>query len=565
MSSNTIVKIILFIFFTTFFGFLFWYFYQPNEVKDGDQKTEQSFVSQLFPFGDNKDKDNGNRGEEGDKNQDEKNEGGKGSRDIIPRLRQISKIPTAGVHIETLSKTELFDINKNRKRNDKIDDRGVYSEIRYVAIKNNHVYSTYDFTLQENRISNTSILKIFDAQFFDKNNFIVRYRNNFGNNKTYSISLRDKTDIEVEEEKIKNKDSFDPYQKKFQGVFFPDSIENIYINQKSNKVFYTTYQNSDGEKDGNLYGITATKGAEVKKEIFVSEIKEWDFDFSSSEKILANTKASAQTYSIPFVINIQTGVMNQIQKSKIALQTKPNNNFSKFLFSYKDDEGKQNISIKVNSKNGQEDILNIATFAEKCVWSKDNITVYCAVPTGIISRDQPDNWYKGRNYFRDDIYKINTKTGVKEIVFDALLEEKNFDIIDLKIDDREKYLYWRNKPTDFAWSYELPVSNYNFKTPVKKIVRETFSGEKCESNLILTQNLQPGDRDGKYSTWQKEIINEVVILQKHMNRLGFNAGVEDGILGRNTSGAIKRMQKFLGTFQDAKVGPITRGLLNNSC
>jgi peptidoglycan hydrolase-like protein with peptidoglycan-binding domain len=50
-----------------------------------------------------------------------------------------------------------------------------------------------------------------------------------------------------------------------------------------------------------------------------------------------------------------------------------------------------------------------------------------------------------------------------------------------------------------------------------------------------------------------------------MNRLGFNAGTVDGILGRNTDASIKRMQKYLGTYQDGLVGPITRGLLNNSC
>ena len=50
-----------------------------------------------------------------------------------------------------------------------------------------------------------------------------------------------------------------------------------------------------------------------------------------------------------------------------------------------------------------------------------------------------------------------------------------------------------------------------------------------------------------------------------MNRLGFSAGVVDGILGPITDGAIKRMQAFLGTTQDGYVGPVTRGLINNSC
>ncbi|HIP33972.1 MAG TPA: peptidoglycan-binding protein [Bacteroidia bacterium] len=53
-----------------------------------------------------------------------------------------------------------------------------------------------------------------------------------------------------------------------------------------------------------------------------------------------------------------------------------------------------------------------------------------------------------------------------------------------------------------------------------------------------------------------------------MNRLGFNAGDVDGILGPITDGAIKRMQidlGFTGKLIDGYVGPLTRERINNSC
>ena len=87
----------------------------------------------------------------------------------------------------------------------------------------------------------------------------------------------------------------------------------------------------------------------------------------------------------------------------------------------------------------------------------------------------------------------------------------------------------------------------------------------CPAELIITQNMRSGARNGKYHTYTKAVVKEVKILQKHMNRLGFASGLEDGILGPITDGAIKRMQKFLGTYQDGMVGPITRSLINNSC
>jgi peptidoglycan hydrolase-like protein with peptidoglycan-binding domain len=83
--------------------------------------------------------------------------------------------------------------------------------------------------------------------------------------------------------------------------------------------------------------------------------------------------------------------------------------------------------------------------------------------------------------------------------------------------------------------------------------------------------MRAGARNGRINNYskttlaKKEVVKEVKILQTHMNRLGFNSGPVDGILGPITDGAIKRMQKFLGTYQDGLVGPITRSLINNSC
>ncbi|MEI8223751.1 MAG: peptidoglycan-binding protein [bacterium] len=96
-------------------------------------------------------------------------------------------------------------------------------------------------------------------------------------------------------------------------------------------------------------------------------------------------------------------------------------------------------------------------------------------------------------------------------------------------------------------------------------IPNTPSLDTCPADQILTQNLKAGARNGKYHPYTKAMVKEVKILQGHMNRLGFNSGPVDGILGKITDGAIKRMQKYLGTDQDGMVGPVTRGLINKSC
>jgi hypothetical protein len=108
----------------------------------------------------------------------------------------------------------------------------------------------------------------------------------------------------------------------------------------------------------------------------------------------------------------------------------------------------------------------------------------------------------------------------------------------------------------------------NQSTPVTSTAPVTPSLDEkdlCPADQILTQNMRAGARNGVYHAYTKAIVTEVKILQAHMNRLGFNSGPVDGILGPITDGAIKRMQEYLGTYKDGMVGPITRGLLNTSC
>ena len=247
----------------------------------------------------------------------------------------------------------------------------------------------------------------------------------------------------------------------------------------------------------------------------------------------------------------------------------PNYSFTKILYSGKDYKNQFHLYVYDIKKQELEEIDDIATLSEKCVWSKDNINIYCAVPDNGVSSEEPDNWYKGYTDFSDSIYRIDTNNLSSTLIFNSYEYNKNFDISKIYLDYFEDYIYFIDGMTNYAWSYKIPddlkPKNQKINYSKEKFTGKLGGGNVCPESLTLTENLKAGDRNGKYSRWARKKITEVKILQRQMNRLGFNAGKVDGILGKNSDAAIKRMQKYLGTKQDGLVGPITRELLNNSC
>lgn len=111
--------------------------------------------------------------------------------------------------------------------------------------------------------------------------------------------------------------------------------------------------------------------------------------------------------------------------------------------------------------------------------------------------------------------------------------------------------------------YENKVTE-TIKAPLPK-TENIFQGDVCPKSQIISQNMKAPAQNGKYHPYTKDTVTDAKILQAHMNRLGFNAGDVDGIIGPLTDAAIKRMQVFLGTDPDGYVGPNTRALINKSC
>jgi parallel beta-helix repeat protein len=115
------------------------------------------------------------------------------------------------------------------------------------------------------------------------------------------------------------------------------------------------------------------------------------------------------------------------------------------------------------------------------------------------------------------------------------------------------------------------------KTQLLDVAQILGSGV-CPANLIIHDFMKDGDRNGKYSNYNKKVITEVNILQAHINRIlksQYNqaAGPVDGIFKSKTKLGVIRLQTALNSILkpvpvlklDGIVGPYTREAINKSC
>jgi hypothetical protein len=79
------------------------------------------------------------------------------------------------------------------------------------------------------------------------------------------------------------------------------------------------------------------------------------------------------------------------------------------------------------------------------------------VPKSIDTGSYPDTWYQGEVSFRDQIWKIDLKTGNGTMLVDPITisNGEEIDGTKLMMDDGENYLFFVNKKDSFLWEFSL--------------------------------------------------------------------------------------------------------------
>lgn len=302
----------------------------------------------------------------------------------------------------------------------------IVPSLRYVEKITGHIYQMYLDTKTVSKISNSTIPGIYEAIFDGKASSII-YRYLSEDNKTITSYLAALGGAK--------------------GEFLTSNIIDLSLSPDRSQFFYLV-KNSNGVT-GSTRSFVETK----KSQVFNSPYREWLSQWVGPTNIFLTTKASSSVKGSLFALNTTNGTLKKIFGGILGLTTLSNNTGTVVLYSASTGSGTELGLFDV--VNHTTSSLNMDGLPEKCVWSNDNIAIYCATPSNM-SGKQPDSWYQGLTSFDDTFIKIDSSTGeVTSVANVDNLGDQYVDATHLFLDNKNTELYFINKKDGTLWSLDL--------------------------------------------------------------------------------------------------------------
>lgn len=331
----------------------------------------------------------------------------------LPALLRLSEVPVSGA----------IGLIKNNS-----------TIIRYTDRATGHIYDINPSTLEKTKVANITLPKIYEA-YFKKDGSGVIYR-----------SLKKDSDeiINTSIELIPPKGtSTDNFYTEVSTIMRGD-IKSLDVSGPGKLAYYI--------KDTASIDISSFNGSGPQV-IYNSIFKDWNINWAGNTLTLV-TKPSAYVVGYSYVLNPASGSLKKLKGPFNALTLLRNPAENRIVYSYNDGSLTRTFYENLLSKDSFE---ISSTFADKCVWgSKQTFVIYCASPEEGIENNEPDLWYQGRTHYHDNILKINTDSGITNIVLNT---KKDFnvdvDVVNPFLTPDEDYLIFMNKNDLSLWALKL--------------------------------------------------------------------------------------------------------------
>lgn len=225
------------------------------------------------------------------------------------------------------------------------------------------------------------------------------------------------------------------------------NIKSVVFSPDGNKIAYYL---SDGLSVNSLY-TSNPDGKNQKSLIGTLKLRDINLLWPKNNIISIISKPSGLITGNLWVLNTANLGLTKLINRLFGLEALWSPDGNNFIYSYTDQNG-QNPKLAIYKNGASKDINNISTLVDKCAWLKDSINIYCAVPQSWPpdSITLPDDYYKNAFLTVDDLWKINTETGEKNLVFQGI-----GDISNLNINSNNNSLIFISRNSRFLYQLNL--------------------------------------------------------------------------------------------------------------
>jgi hypothetical protein len=203
-------------------------------------------------------------------------------------------------------------------------------------------------------------------------------------------------------------------------------------------------------------GIISGWELKEKKSIFNSGNTEWLVSWPETNTILLVTKPAESLSGFAYLLDTKTGSQKTLLSDIKGLNVLLSPNGQKAF--YTESRGTTLRSYLYDLKTQKGSPLSFTTVAEKCVWSSDSKSLFCAVPNVIRSAFYPDVWYRSEISFEDSLWRFTPETGETTMLLNTAesnLSLGGLDATDLFLDGRGRYIFFTHKTDGTFWMFDL--------------------------------------------------------------------------------------------------------------
>ncbi len=211
------------------------------------------------------------------------------------------------------------------------------------------------------------------------------------------------------------------------------------------------YQFADASGEQTNISVANPDGSDWKN-IFKTRLDNLIVEWPGKTKISLRQPVSGLAQGILYSLNSETGDFTRVLSDIFGLSVKWSPKADKILFSSTNDRGRNPILALADETGANTKNLKLAGLADKCTWSNDDRTIFCALPQEISQNAVwPDDYYKGLVILADDFYKINLETGDKTKIAGSS-NEVGYDAQELFLSPKEDYLFFINRRDGLLYS-----------------------------------------------------------------------------------------------------------------